>query len=141
MFKLPFEHGEHFNTGQKASTASQGITIMVFSLAACVDNLYGLRCLQNNFGFFRHLCGRGLFYLLLGFYSLPLIEMLKQMSEFENSEGTMSSVALVAVIFAIVVGCLHLCLLGYRLNRRGESSQELKASSPSGTANTVGNAA
>merc|ERR1719263_1613388 len=141
MFKLPFEHGEHFNTGQKASTASQGITIMVFSLAACVDNLYGLRCLQNNFGFFRHLCGRGLFYLLMGFYSLPLIEMLKQMSHAENSEGTMSSVALVAVIFAMISGCLHLCLLGYRLNQQGEKQEFTSASPTGGSANTVGNAA
>merc|ERR1719183_264201 len=81
MAKLPFEYSDHYNTGQQLSSVSQGLAIMVFTVAACVDNVYALRCVHDNFGFLSHLCGRGLFYLLIGFYALPLHSMLDDLSE------------------------------------------------------------
>jgi len=87
MFKLPFEYSGSFSTGQGASTASQGLAIMVFTVAAAIDNIYGFWFIQSNFGFLRHLCGRGIFYLLLGFYALPLMEMLKDMGKGDGGWG------------------------------------------------------
>jgi len=127
LFQLPFEYSNSFSAGTGASCAAQGIGIMVISAAAFVDNIYGTVCIQRNFGFLTHFCGRGLFFMLMGLYAAPTISVLKQLGEQDNTSGTQATLALVGVIFSLLLGTAHLVLLCYRL-LDGSEKKELNAS-------------
>mmetsp|Transcript_107487 Transcript_107487/g.190432 ORF Transcript_107487/g.190432 Transcript_107487/m.190432 type:complete len:188 (+) Transcript_107487:35-598(+) len=144
MFKVPFEYADHFNTGQWLSAVAQGIATMLFTLAAGIDNIYGTLCIKGNFGFLSHLCGRGVFFVLMGLYSLPTLGMLNSLSESKNedgnpsSDGAMSSLALFGVIMSFLVGILHFVLLFCRWRADQGDTKGLTASAGSPPPQSMG---
>ncbi|CAE8591551.1 unnamed protein product, partial [Polarella glacialis] len=107
MLKLPFENAQAYNAGQWLGSMSQGLCIMFFSLISFVENIYSSRVMNRNFGFLTHMLGRGMFYLLMGIYSIPVVEILNEISKADNSQGVAAGIALAGVILAFFASVLH----------------------------------
>mmetsp|Transcript_17309 Transcript_17309/g.54737 ORF Transcript_17309/g.54737 Transcript_17309/m.54737 type:complete len:178 (-) Transcript_17309:39-572(-) len=107
MFKLPFDYGDQYSTGQWLSCVAQGVAIMLITVAAFVDSIYSTECIGRNFGFLSHTCGRTGFYLLMGLYALPVMETLNNVSEHHGEDGYAASFALAGVILTFFAGILH----------------------------------
>jgi len=137
LIKLPFTHPGDYDAGQWLSCIAQGIAICAFSSASFLENVTSFQCIASNCGFLTTIVGRGVYYILIGLFSMPIWEQLRAVSESSGSEAWAAGIALTGVILSIFVGILHLCLW-WRMRRDARIAKEVPEPAPALDKQTLG---
>uniref|UniRef100_A0A7S1Q4Z1 MARVEL domain-containing protein n=1 Tax=Alexandrium catenella TaxID=2925 RepID=A0A7S1Q4Z1_ALECA len=127
MCRLAVEYKDQYGTGQWLSSLAQGSAIMLVSLAGLADSVYATRCIGSNFGFLTHISGRAVFYIMMGFYALPVTQTLWEVRKHPGQDSFTAAFALIGVILAFVAGlvhCIFICRGGASVDRKHLGSSE-----------------
>merc|ERR1711920_1060342 len=61
-------------------------------------------------GFLTHHCGRAVFYMVMGFYALPAMETMNEVSEMHNESGAAAAFAMIGIISSLGIAVLYIIL-------------------------------